>query len=480
MIRSAITRRELRPRDFTQSLDNWTASRWPWLLVAVIVVAASARIFAAVLGNGDVGRAFIAPDSFEYDHLGVNLATGNGFSEVSTAPFVPDIARTPVYPLVLAALYAVGGHRPVLGVALGVVFGVLACVLAAQLGRDAYGGAVGIVAGFLLAIDEVSAVYSIMLMTETLFTVFILLAALDQGRYLREGRMVRAVSSAIWTGLAILTRPIGLFLPLLSGPVLAGIGPNRTRQLRVVLTASVVIVGMAFPTVWTLRNYLVSGLAQPTSLIAINGYYYRAVPLEGASPDPNLPRLAALPGSSTGDENAHVLMAMENRSLQLVLANPLGYARIHASGILRMLGPDRDALGQLTKGVPPTAVSATTVSSFIAETVHNHRPETSGIILDLESAQLVFLYALAIVGTWAGIRQLGRTRHTILFWSLIGYFLAISGPEAYPRFRVPIMPFISILAALGVRTVWRRFRTVVRSRSFGSGPVLSPNARVRP
>jgi len=49
------------------------------------------------------------PDAKHYHIMSVNLLNGNGFSRHSTAPFRPDIMRTPLYPCVIAfILYLFG------------------------------------------------------------------------------------------------------------------------------------------------------------------------------------------------------------------------------------------------------------------------------------------------------------------------------------------------------------------------------------
>jgi hypothetical protein len=84
------------------------------------------------------------------------------------------------------------------------------------------------------------------------------------------------------------------------------------------------------------------------------------------------------------------------------------------------------------------------------------------------------VYALAAWGIFAAWREpetgrCGRCRRcggcgqcsqstssrgaVVLLVSLVLYFIAVSGPEAYARFRVPVMPLLAVLAGRGaVRT----------------------------
>src|SRR5581483_11792067 len=197
-------------------------------------------------------------------------------------PYSPDVSRTPTYPLVLAAIYALAGHEPRAAVAVNVLLGAGACILTTLIGRRALGTRAGTLAGLFLATDLTSVVYSLTLMTETLFTVLILLCTLKIVQSVGEVKpgVGGAIQAAVWCGLAILTRPIALFLPLVLGPILGVFrrpGADRKRLTKVIGFAAIALL---FPAMWTFRNYLVAGLAQPTSIIAINAYYHLAVVLE--------------------------------------------------------------------------------------------------------------------------------------------------------------------------------------------------------
>jgi hypothetical protein len=62
--------------------------------------------------------------------------------------------------------------------------------------------------------------------------------------------------------------------------------------------------------------------------------------------------------------------------------------------------------------------------------------------------QLAIVYALAAYGT---IRAGRRSPWSVAVpLAVIAYFLVIGGPEMYPRFRVPLMPFFCLLAGAGL------------------------------
>jgi hypothetical protein len=76
------------------------------------------------------------------------------------------------------------------------------------------------------------------------------------------------------------------------------------------------------------------------------------------------------------------------------------------------------------------------------------------------SVQLWILYPAAAIGLLAAWRDPDRRRAALIPVAFIAYFVFVSGPEAYARFRVPVMPFLAILGGLGIEqvVVWIRER----------------------
>jgi hypothetical protein len=111
----------------------------------------------------------------------------------------------------------------------------------------------------------------------------------------------------------------------------------------------------------------------------------------------------------------------------LVLRHPLVYALVAARGALRMLTPDHIVLATLAGGDGTAMFRVLHVAGWL---------------------QLAILYAFA----GAAIVRVRTTTALRLAVPLapIVYFLLIGGPEMYPRFRVPLMPFLCAIAAGGI------------------------------
>jgi hypothetical protein len=92
---------------------------------------------------------------------------------------------------------------------------------------------------------------------------------------------------------------------------------------------------------------------------------------------------------------------------------------------------------------------------------------------------LLGLYLFTARGVFLTARGTFHGRlHNACLWLLLGvslYFLAVSvasplGPLATPRFRLPVMPVVCILAAAG----WQRTKSIVRKGCAGMAGEISP------
>ncbi len=454
------------------------AAEWwqrPWAracaspCLTVTLLALGVRLALGGLAGWHDERFYVSPDSYEYDQIAVNLVQGRGYSRATAEPYVPDVRRTPVYPVLLAGLYAVLGHQPGAAVVVNALLGTLGAALTAALGRRLFGASVGLLAGLIVATDLTSVVYSLTLMTEPLFTVLLLCSTLAAVRFLADGGHRPLALAALCWAIGILTRPIALFLPLLLGPLLAWLAPGGRWAGRLLLGGALAVAALALPAAWTLRNYQVAGVAQLTSLVAINSYYHRAALMEATRRGVSVAEVrdefaAALDTQQdlTPDADPTFVAEMERRAARIIFADPLGYAELHLRGLVHLLGPDRQMLARLTASPLVTAKGAESDEEPAAPGATPRRYNNAQTVA-LGALQLLVVYVLAVGGVAVGLRWPDSRRATLLIVTIVLYFLVMSGPEAYARFRVPVMPYVALLAALGAGTCGARLRALRRS-----------------
>lgn len=227
---------------------SW-ASRYGDL--AVVAIAAIVARAAAQIAVG----FYVSPEAWEYDTLARNLVAGNGY--VIEHDGTTHRAFTfPLYPLLLAGVYAVAGPSPtavgLLQVALGAVLAALVYLFAIPMGRP-----VAILAALGAATHPGLLIYAAKIHALNLHAVLATALALVARLALQRPDLRTALIAGITTGVASLERPT--FLPTIG--LALGIGGWRRGDPRVALTLLAVWIALtaAFVAPWLVRNAVAVG-----------------------------------------------------------------------------------------------------------------------------------------------------------------------------------------------------------------------------
>jgi len=398
-----------------------------WLLAAAL----GARV--AIAGGAWLHpeRFLAEEDSVEYVRLARNLAAGHGFSQSAAAPYEPDVRRTPVYPSMLATVFLLPGAGTRTAAIAGIAISVLTVVATFGLARALAGPATASWAAALIAIDLTSAAYAGQVLTEPLFTLLLVLSfAPLVEREPDPSRSRAAVSAGALSGLAALCRPIAVLAFAALAPACRLRSATLSGAAR--LFAIVTVTAIALTAGWTLRNYRATGTATVSSVAATNMYFHRAAYVEAYLQNRRVEDLRDEwqrdfeARSSTWTERER-LQWMNDHGRGAVLRHPFVYGWVALRSAARMLTPDHIVLSALTGGYGSAAFRILRGAGWI---------------------QLAIVYVLAA----AGARRLWRVSplRAAVLAAPIAYFLLIGGPEMYPRFRVPIMPFICVFAGAGL------------------------------
>ncbi|MFO0949949.1 MAG: hypothetical protein U0835_02125 [Isosphaeraceae bacterium] len=233
-----------------------TERRAAWLLIVLAVVARGAAVL--------VLQSHLVPHStYEHGEIAANLLAGKGFSVRFLGADGPTSQQAPVYPLVVAAAYAVGGvgtPRALLILELGqallggvLVAGVMALAreAAPTSRRTAYAAA-------LIASVHPTLVYAATHVQVALWAATMLVWVLVLGyRTGRTGRDRDALLGGGLLGLLVLTDPIlGLSAAGFAWAAFRGDEARLSNARRLALAGLAALVVLA---PWTWRNYRVHG-----------------------------------------------------------------------------------------------------------------------------------------------------------------------------------------------------------------------------
>jgi len=402
--------------------------------IGLFAVALACRLAALAPALADSSRLLVPPDSTEYVSIARNLNAGHGFSSDTSPAYHQDLRRTPVYPFLLAAVFRLPHAGIRTAAVVGAVLGSLAAVVTYGLALQLFGSHAALAAGLLLAVDASSVSYDVVLLTEGLFTLLIVSSALWLSKRPFVGRNL--AGAALLLGAAILCRPIALLLPIAVLPIVIWRSTGVKRVLRDYVLVNA--IGGLAAALWVARNALVAGVVTYSSIGAVNLYFHRAAAIQARieGRDVEVVRDAWQRQfdvtSGSASEQAK-LAQLEEQGWDLITRHPGIYVRAYAAALVRMAGPDGEVLGQL--------VSA------------GRETPAVGWLIGASALQLLVTYAAAAVGLCDAAVRAARRSAMVVPLTFLAYFIVAAGPEVYPRFRVPMMPFIVILSGAGFQTL---------------------------
>lgn len=245
----------------------------PWILVGAFLV----RVLAAVVVQHEVEKTpsricLIDGDAIGYWELAKCLAEGREYA-IYDPP--RKVHRMPGFPLVLAGGIKLFGTNLLPIRLLLALLGTIACGLVYWLTRDLVDHPTALIACFVAAVSPTFVVFSVLLLSETVFAVFLLASLIALSRLAQCHSQSPATTTANWAltaalvagllaGIATLVRPTWLLV----GPAFAAVylfAPGNRR--RRVAPAMVLVAALAITLApWTLRNYHVTGHFIATTL----------------------------------------------------------------------------------------------------------------------------------------------------------------------------------------------------------------------
>lgn len=430
------------------------------LLAAAVV---RCTVWAVALGRTGV-RVLASGDTASYLEPGGNLLWHGVFQTAG----LPEIGRTPGYPVFLSLLSTAGLPLAALaqcGVSVVNVWltARLARVCGAS-GREARWAA------WLMAFEPLTAIYAPRLLAETLFCTFLLLSLEGMASYCARHDLRRLALSGLALTAATFVRPASYFLPILWSLALLGLfwreGGRRRWQAAAVLLATTV----PFLAAWQARNSAESGFSGFSSIGVRNSYFYNAAEVAAHAEGKSFAQMQRTFGYP--DEAAYAAAHPEQGGWSE--ARKLRFMQAEAGRILR--GHWGEALreqlaGSAVVALTPAAAEVLEMAGLETEA----RPErvldkgavrsawqmaraapVHAATMALFEFWLLGLYLLAARGACSG--RLTKTALGLLLGTSL-YFLAISGGvQAVGRFRMPVMPIICVLAGVGLSGLCRAGR----------------------
>ncbi len=358
-------------------------------------------------------------DAADYDRLARGLAAGRGMLD---ADGDPTSFRPPLYPLLLALWYGPLSAGPRAATLFQIGLDLAAVAVTYSLARRWLAERFALVASGLVAVNVAMISASARLLSESLFTLLLVLSAWLTVRWLdaaRDGDPCggRAAALGATLGLATLTR--GVLLPFV--PLLILVAALSGRRLpRGSLTLLAVFLLTLAP--WTIRNARVHGALVPvTTQVGITLYAGFAPPggVFGLQPqDSAVQRVEHLP-------EAEQSRALTREALRVAAADPVRTAGLELRKAVYFWSPvDWEILPRYGTFNPTYAWTA----------------------------------ALAIAALLLASGPVPRRRDLWPVWLPVLFLFAMALVfHGSPRYRLPAEPLLAVLAGLGVRAWTHRW-----------------------
>lgn len=398
-------------------------------------------------------NGFMLADSAGYMQIAENLASGNSYSMSTTPPYYPDVFRTPVLP----ALYLFCGQQLIIFILFQIGISLLTVYFTWKLTQCITPLFwVSFTAALLVASDIPSIVFSNLVMAETLFTLFTIAAFYYMMKASGEKTMKYFLISSLLFGFAALTRPIGIFLPVFFLPVIILI--LKKRKTGFVKG----IISFLFPWsvlcgTWMARNYFLFGSFFFSHIGNFNLVYFTAGTIRSQAEHISL--------------NEARVQLFEEAAEKMEVSpykNPDKFWR-NARNV---------GLHEISKH-PGIFISNAAKANFrlffypmsgyvnYPQTGKNPHYSWEKTKLFTVTHVLIIIQLLIIVFYSAGIlfhllslfrKNTPKFTSFVLFWILFYFSLTGTGPEMEARFRIPLIPVLAILSALGWKFILQSYK----------------------
>jgi 4-amino-4-deoxy-L-arabinose transferase-like glycosyltransferase len=419
--------------------------RRTWIVAGAVLILAAAFALRAAYVDATPGMQLVA-DARDYDGHAVSIAMGEGYSD-RLATNRPTTFRPPGYTFLLGGLYRLTDvwerprpERVIVARRMQVVIGTVLVAMIGLLAAQLWGPLVALVSMGLAAVYVPLVTMSGTVMSEPLFTVFMLGALSAAVQHRRSPHALRwALVAGLFAGAAILTRANGMIL-LLS--LALAVWDGRPRWTARALAPAVALVVVALLTVapWTIRNAREFHAFIPVTTqlgSALAGTYNDEARTDPERPASwrslrHVPSYADLYGRLRQTDEAVLEKRLRRRAEQYVLDHPLYVAQVAFWTTVR--GLELDDMDWSIHTASTVSIDATWAKRGVW-----------------------CFWAFAVLAV-AGALTAGARRAPWYVWAFpaLMYLSVVFLVIETPRYRTPIDPFIVVLAALALIAAGRR------------------------
>jgi len=452
------------------------------LLIIILALLMRFTIFPFIIQHQE--RMFTIGDAYQYDAMARNMIENHKFRDSEQISYddpihkilikgdakLFDALRPPVYPLFLAGVYFIFGYKPYIAIIIQIFLSSLTCVLVYKIGKLFIDENIGFIAGLLLALDFPTAVYTNLLLAEILFIFLSLLSIYFILRFFKEKKKLYLGYSAVLLGVSALCRPIIQYFIILMLLVFFIISRKDIKKgiINCFIYLSI-FLAIIFP--WALRNYITYGgfklsTIQGYNLLFFNAAYLKSYQKAGGYDyvddirkelKMKMDKIFMKESVTSPFEKSKLC---QKEALKKIFAHPRIYAKLHFIGIMKMFATPTFPLSERIFGIPLDDSAATAAGKgFLTKNFGKALKDSINFFIQNWKAllylpalilYLIFLYLVAVYGLYQVLKERRFLFLYSLFLLVILYNALIIGIVGTARLRIPLMPYIDLIAAYGI------------------------------
>jgi 4-amino-4-deoxy-L-arabinose transferase-like glycosyltransferase len=421
----------------------------------IILLALALRIAfpGLILGLSKDINVFYDNDTIEYIEPARGLITSGQFATKG----VPEIERTPGYPLLLIP-GMIFGRIELVTIALQIVLSCFNVFIIYKIGILLFDThEIAVLCAALLAVEPLSIMYAGRLYSETLYSTVLVIFLYFLIRYLKSGALSDIILSAIAMAATAYVRPISYFMPsLITFALFLWALLRRSQDRKMFFHAAVFfLISMGIIVVWQARNKIETGYSGFSAISDQNLYFYVGGGIlakqNGVKPPEQLVKMGY------GVPEAYFALHPE----QLTWPRDKIYRYRGSEGIKLVI----ENLGTFfTLGVENaiTTLRETGATDLLEMVkVDPTSSEGAGLKWILKLPLFIVLLAYWLLAAIGVFSKRWTSGSQLLVLIVVGAYLVLMasmGGIGYSRFRHPVMPIVCLMAGCGLFTILQRLK----------------------
>jgi 4-amino-4-deoxy-L-arabinose transferase-like glycosyltransferase len=435
------------------------------LLLIILLAFVIRMIFFIALQpweNEVINKTILVKDAAGYHQLALSLLSKKSFEDF-------DTFRTPGYPLFVAMIYAISSCKIWLVLFLQIIMNIASLLLLYKIASAIFSRNIALLSAFLFAIDPLQIIYSVQLLTDTLFVFLFLVSTYYLCNGIIRKNYTFLIISALALGLATIVRPISYLFPLVI-IIFIFLFSNIKVKLKLLYSAVFTVIFIAAISPWLYHNYSKYGEVNLSSISGYNLLFYNVASTESYKTGMPIEevrnkfdKLALQRGYDTTELNPYKNSRIfSNIAGEYIRDNFILYCKRQLMGVVYLYCAS------------PSGVIA---SNFHQESRYDGTGKYSAnfrylnLFMNMSLAEIVitisiFLFLLinylySLYGIYLSVKLKNKFVFLLIF--IILYFTILTGAVGGSRYRLPFMPFINILCAAGILYFYSKIKDKLRS-----------------